>query len=354
MKQSGNTILITGGTGSMGRAIASLLPGKRYEEVRILSRSAAKQEEMKRVYQKNKTVYPFFRFIQGDITDRETLRKAIEGCSEVIHTAAMKDIVRCEEYPLNAMKVNVDAPLMLLEESIRSGVRKVVMVSTDKAVFPSSVMGMTKALMERAALKIACQQRDKAKEKRTILCIIRPGNLLGSAGTVLPIFIRQAKEGKHLTVTDPAMTRFLMTPADAARYAIDALEHTKENTILIKQALTYSIGALARAVLKLYSPLYSENPDKGITITGARAGEKKSETMASAQEIQSACKAASRQPEEESYFFFGPEIDCSDANKAFEHTHTYCSEGFSSDNGIPVSEQQLIRIISDYENNNAI
>ncbi len=328
----------------MGRAIASLLHKEKYNEVRILSRCTEKQKKMQKMY-------PHFLFIQGDITNRETLSMAVCGCHEVIHTAAMKDITRCEEDPLSAMKVNIDASIMLLEESIKAGVKRVVMVSTDKAVFPSSVMGMTKALMERAALRIAGTQENTPANKRTTLAIIRPGNLLGSAGTVLPIFIKQAKAGKKLTVTDPEMTRFMMTPLDAAEYALFALEQPPVNAIVIKKAQTYSIGALAMAVLKIFSPVYSLRPEKGITITGAKPGEKKSETMCSAHEIQNCSTINLQQSSAESFFFFSPETDYPISNKAFNSADKYYTEGFNSRNGLETKEETLFKIISDYEKN---
>ncbi len=270
MIDTGKTILVTGGTGSLGSALASLLK-ERGAQVRIFSRDKSKQEKM-RLY------YPTFNYIQGDITDPHALTNALRGCNYVIHTAAMKDIKECEENPLEAIKVNVHSTQMLLEACEKAGVGKIVLVSSDKAVLPSSAMGMTKALMEKCAIAY--------KPHNLAITIVRLGNLLGSAGTVLPIFINMAKQGKVLTVTDPAMSRFLMTPQSAANYIMDVLEKSQGNSIVLQKVQSYTLDSLARAVIGLYHPTAKSEPSHAITITGAGAGEKSYETMATTNELQ--------------------------------------------------------------------
>jgi UDP-glucose 4-epimerase len=270
MTDTGKTILVTGGTGSLGTALASVLK-ERGAQVRIFSRDKSKQEKMR-------LNYPTFNYIQGDITDPHALTNALRGCNYVIHTAAMKDVKGCEENPLEAIKVNVHSTQMLLEACEKAGVGKIVLVSSDKAVLPSGAMGMTKALMEKCAIAY--------KPHNLAITIVRLGNLLGSAGTVLPIFINLAKQGKVLTVTDPAMSRFLMTPQSSANYIMDALEKSQGNSIVLQKVQSYTLESLARAVIELYHPTAKSDPSSAITITGAAAGEKLYETMATTNELQ--------------------------------------------------------------------
>ena len=259
-------ILITGGSGSLGMALADILVRCGADKVIIYSKNGDKNEAMRRRF-------PIFEYITGDIRDFDLLKKACENIDYVIHAAALKDVHICEKNPLEAIDINVNGTVKLLDAAQINNVNKVIVVSSDKAVYPSGVMGITKAMME----KIATAHNAPG-------IIIRPGNLMGSTGTVVPLFIKQVKEGKNLTVTNPEMTRFLMTPESAAEYLLFALEHGQPKSLVLQKAPAYSIGMLASAIIDLYSqdPLHRK---ESITVIGSRPGEKLYETMITEEEI---------------------------------------------------------------------
>lgn len=262
-------IAITGGTGSFGRAIALRLKEMGAAEVRLFSRN-------------NGTKW------QGDIRDREAVRKLVEGVNIVIHAAALKDVHYCENNPQEATEINVYGTINLLEAAAEAGVEKVVVISTDKACYPVGTMGITKALMEKFVLDFSCRTNlpDKRSGQnpvnRPVCTIVRFGNLAGTSGTVIPLFIKQTIEGKELTVTDPQMTRFLMTLESASDLVIFALENGKNGDIIVEKAKAVSLKTLAQSIQKMYG---GNEHNNAIKITGARPGEKLCETMATAEEI---------------------------------------------------------------------
>lgn len=273
------SFLITGGTGSFGNALCRRLVSLNITDVTIFSRDRGKQESMS-------AKYPFFKLISGDINEREKLMNAMKNIDYVIHAAALKDVVLCEKNPALAAKINITGTETVLNCAIESGVKKIIAVSSDKAVNPSGVMGMTKAIMERMVKAKALETEFKSSGKDTpsAISLVRFGNLTGSSGTVIPLFIKQASEGKRLTVTDPDMTRFLMTPEASADYLLFTLMHSSNGDLFIKKSHSVSIGTIAKSVIEIVSG-GDPSSQLGYMVTGARAGEKKFETMASAAEI---------------------------------------------------------------------
>jgi UDP-glucose 4-epimerase len=233
------------------------------------------------------------KFFCGDVTDRYLVESAVAGCDYLIHAAALKDVTYCEKHPLEALQVNVYGTNNVIESAIMHKVKKVVIVSTDKAVAPAGTMGITKAMMERLVLSKSTENRAISEQQNstTSLIIIRFGNLMGSSGTVVPLFIKQVKEGKKLTVTNPQMTRFMMTLDQAAEYALFALENGNNGDIIIRNSPALSIGNLAKAVIELYGgdttdgSISDSDSSTGIIVTGARPGERLYEIMASEQEM---------------------------------------------------------------------
>ena len=284
------TVLITGGTGSFGSELFKFLYALRPEEIRILSRDKLKQEE----FAQHIPVLTNVKFFLGDISDKSIVNEAIKGCDFIFHAAALKDVSYCEQHPLEALAVNVYGTNNIIESAIEHKVKKVVVVSTDKAVAPAGTMGITKAMMERVVLSKSSEieKQDIENLKFTLpspsFVIIRFGNLMGASGTVVPLFIKQVKEGKKLTVTNPQMTRFMMTLSQAAEYALFALEKGNNGDIIIRNSPALSIGNLARAVIELYGKNSKDelsDSSSRIIVTGSRPGERLFEIMASEQEM---------------------------------------------------------------------
>ncbi|PKO95832.1 MAG: UDP-glucose 4-epimerase [Bacteroidetes bacterium HGW-Bacteroidetes-7] len=296
------TILITGGTGSFGSTLAKLLVYHNPKEIRILSRDIEKQQSLKLVIDQllekkdSKEIFSKtqIKLLTGDITDKSVVNEAVKGCDFIFHAAALKDVLYCEQHPLEALSVNVYGTNNIIESAVDHKVQKVVVVSTDKAVAPAGTMGITKAMMERVVLSKSSEienhklEDPKTDHQATSFVIIRFGNLMGSSGTVVPLFIKQVKEGKKLTVTNPKMTRFMMTLSQAAEYALFALEKGNNGDIIIRNSPALSIGNLARAVIELYG-INVKNGEfdstSQIIVTGSRPGERLFEIMASDQEM---------------------------------------------------------------------
>lgn len=288
-------ILITGGTGSFGGELVKMLINTEhnfsFNEIRILSRDKGRQERFKADISSTGGVKNFSTQIKlfcGDITQDHIVDKAVSGCDYIIHAAALKDVTYCEQHPLEALQVNVYGTDNVIKSAIKHKVKKVIIISTDKAVAPAGTMGITKAMMERLVLS---KTITKADASSTSLIIIRFGNLIGSSGTVVPLFIQQVKEGEKLTVTNPQMTRFMMTLDQAAEYALFALENGNNGEIIIRNSPALSIGNLAKAVIELYGgdtsngSISDSDNSTGIIVTGTRPGERLYEIMASEQEM---------------------------------------------------------------------
>jgi UDP-glucose 4-epimerase len=269
-------VVITGGTGSFGTALAKRLAASGNCDVVIFSRNRDKQERMRERF-------PSFRYIIGDILNRLDLENAIDGADYLIHAAALKEVPYCEENPMEAALNNITGTNIVIESSIAKGLKKVLIISTDKAVLPSSAMGISKAMMEKVVWAKANQidVNSSSQKPVTALSVIRFGNLLGSTGTVIPLFIKQIRDGKPLTVTNPDMTRFMMTLEHSVNYALFALENGLNGDLIIERASSVSIGDIATAVIENTPGSSSAQ----YTITGARAGEKLYEIMATEQEM---------------------------------------------------------------------
>lgn len=266
----GATVLITGGTGTFGHAFLDKCLAAEAGEVRIFSRDEKKQYDMACMYRE----YPQVRFFLGDIRDRATIDPAMEDVDFVFHAAAMKQVPSCEKFPMEAVKTNIIGSRNTLDSAIAHKVRKVVCLSTDKAVYPTSAMGMTKAYMEKLALQAA------ARNAGTDVVITRFGNLIASRGSAVPLFIEQVQNGMPITITDPEMTRFIMTPEEAADLVETAFKIGKNGQILVKKSASSSTGALAAAVER-WMGLPEDYPVKYI---GMRPGEKMNESLLTEEE----------------------------------------------------------------------
>ena len=266
---NGEKILITGGTGSFGNAVLERFLDSEISEIRILSRDEKKQHDMRIKYNNNK-----IKFYIGDVRNPESLRDAIRGVDYVFHAAALKQVPSCEFHPLQATKTNVIGTENVLEAAIVCGVDKVICLSTDKAVYPINAMGISKALMEKVAVAKA------RNSNSTTICVTRYGNVMASRGSVIPLFVDQVRAGNSLTVTDPNMTRFMMTLDDAVDLVLYAFENGKSGDIFVQKAPAATIETLAYALTDLMGK--AEHP---VNIIGTRHGEKLYEALLSREEM---------------------------------------------------------------------
>lgn len=262
-------LLITGGTGSFGNAVMNKFLDKDFKEIRIFSRDEKKQDDMRKKYFNDK-----LKFYIGDVRDRNSIRDAMYGVDFVFHAAALKQVPSCEFFPMEAVKTNIVGTDNVLSVAIEQGIKKVVCLSTDKAAYPINAMGISKAMMEKV---IVAKARDVDSD-RTTICCTRYGNVMASRGSVIPLFINQIKEGKPLTVTDPEMTRFLMSLDEAVDLVVEAFKYAKAGDIWVQKSVASTIKELAQAVLELFEV---EAPVK---IIGTRHGEKQSETLLTKEE----------------------------------------------------------------------
>lgn len=270
------TVLITGGTGSFGNAVVEQLLDRGCGEIRIFSRDEAKQDVMRNRVTRRGDV----RFFLGDVRDRASVERVMRGVDLVFHAAALKQVPSCEFFPLEAVATNVTGSANVLESAIAAGVRRVVVLGTDKAVYPVNAMGMTKALMEKVMQATA---RNLALDNfDTVVCSVRYGNVLASRGSVVPLFLDQISRGEVLTVTEPSMTRFLLPLNEAVDLVEFAWTNGQNGDIFIRKAPACTIGDLAQAVQNVFdSPV-------GIKEMGMRHGEKLYETLATRQELRQA------------------------------------------------------------------
>jgi UDP-glucose 4-epimerase len=264
------TLLITGGTGSFGHAVLKHFLDSNLREIRIFSRDEKKQEDM-RIALGNERV----KFYIGDVRDYDSIYDALSGVDYVFHAAALKQVPSCEFYPLEAVRTNVLGADNVLRAAIEREVKRVVVLSTDKAVYPINAMGMSKALME----KVTIAKSRVCDPNKTILCATRYGNVMASRGSVIPLFIDQLLAGKSLTLTDPNMTRFLMSLDDSVGLVLYAFENAKPGDIFVQKSPASTIAVLAQALKEL---LKRDNP---INIIGTRHGEKLYESLISREEM---------------------------------------------------------------------
>lgn len=266
---SNSRLLITGGTGSFGNAVLERFLHTKISEIRIFSRDEKKQDDMRKRYKSDK-----IKFYIGDVRDLHSLQDAVRGVDYIFHAAALKQVPSCEFFPLEAVRTNVLGTDNLLTAAIGAGVKRVVCLSTDKAAYPINAMGMSKAMME----KVAAAKARAVSDGNTSICCTRYGNVMCSRGSVIPLFIEQIKKGEALTVTNPEMTRFLMSLEDAVDLVLFAFTHGASGDLFIQKADSCTIGDLARAVKEMF--------DSGakVKMIGTRHGEKVYETLMTVEE----------------------------------------------------------------------
>jgi len=263
------TLLITGGTGSFGNAVLNrFLYTDHFKEIRIFSRDEKKQDDMRNQIKNDK-----LKFYIGDVRDYSSVERAMRGVDYVFHAAALKQVPSCEFFPLEATKTNVFGTQNVIDAAGVNKVKKVICLSTDKAAYPINAMGISKALMEKVAVAASRNLTD------TSVCLTRYGNVMASRGSVIPLFLKQIKEGKSITITDPNMTRFLMSLEEAVELVLFAFEHGNSGDLFVNKAPAGTIGDLAQALKELC------NADNEIKIIGTRHGEKLYETLCTREEI---------------------------------------------------------------------
>lgn len=263
-------LMITGGTGSFGNTVLKRFLSTEVREIRIFSRDEKKQEEMRIALND-----PKLKFYIGDVRDFDSIHQAMKGVDYVFHAAALKQVPSCEFYPLEAVRTNVLGSENVMEAAIERGVSRVVMLSTDKAVYPINAMGISKALMEKAMVAKARMQN----AGETVLCATRYGNVMASRGSVIPLFVSQLRKGEPLTVTDPDMTRFLMSLEDSVDLVLYAFQHGKLGDIFVQKAPAATVGDLAQALKEIF---VKNNP---VRVIGTRHGEKLYESLISREEM---------------------------------------------------------------------
>lgn len=268
-KQS--SLLITGGTGSFGNAVLRRFLGSDIAEIRIFSRDEKKQDDMRKKYANSK-----LKFYIGDVRDRHSVAAAMRGVNYVFHAAALKQVPSCEFHPMQAVQTNVIGTENVLEAAVAAGVERVVCLSTDKAVYPINAMGISKAMME----KVMVAASRNLEGTGTVICGTRYGNVMASRGSVIPLFVDQIFAGKPITVTDPTMTRFMMTLADAVDLVLHAFRHGNNGDIFVQKAPAATVDVLAKSILELM-----QRPEHPVHVIGTRHGEKLYEALLSREEM---------------------------------------------------------------------
>lgn len=268
---SNKTLLITGGTGSFGNAVLKRFLDTDIAEIRIFSRDEKKQDDMRKRY-----ASPKLKFYIGDVRDYQSVLNATRGVDYIFHAAALKQVPSCEFHPMEAVKTNVIGTENVLEAAIQNEVKRVVCLSTDKAVYPINAMGISKAMME----KVMVAKSRNVDETKTVICGTRYGNVMASRGSVIPLFIEQIRAGKPLTLTDPNMTRFMMTLADAVDLVLYAFEHGNNGDMFVQKAPAATVETLAKALTRML-----EMPAHPIQVIGTRHGEKLYEALLSREEM---------------------------------------------------------------------
>lgn len=306
------TLLITGGTGSFGNAVLQrFLHTDHFSEIRIISRDEKKQDDMRNELKNSK-----LKFFIGDVRDFNSVEPATRGVDYIFHAAALKQVPSCEFFPMEAVKTNVIGTQNVIRAAGKNGVKKVICLSTDKAAYPINAMGISKAMMEKVAIA------ESRNLQNTIVCLTRYGNVMASRGSVIPLFVNQIKAGKVITITDPKMTRFLMSLEEAVELVLFAFEHGNSGDLFVNKAPAGTIGDLAVALKDLF------NADNPVKIIGTRHGEKLYETLCTREEMIKA---------EDMGEFYRIPADNRDLNYA-----QYFSEG-----------EKDISLIEDYHSHNA-
>lgn len=328
------TILITGGTGSFGNAFLDVILNQyEFKEIRIFSRDEKKQDDLRK-----KINNPKVKFFIGDVRDKESIRLASIDCNYIFHAAALKQVPSCEFFPLEAIKTNILGTENVIDVSIVNNVEKIICLSTDKSVYPINAMGLSKALMEKVIISKARSIGNKSKTK---ICITRYGNVIGSRGSVIPLFINQIKDNKSITATDLTMTRFMMTMSEAIQLVLYAFKNGKSGEIFIKKTFSATIENIIDAIKSIYN-----KPNYKVKAIGIRHGEKMHETLMSAEE--------KLKSEDKGNFYIIP-YDKRDLNYDTYFTKgsvNLLGDNYSSDNVKQLSISELKKIILNYQKNN--
>ncbi len=265
------TLLITGGTGSFGNAVLSRFLNTDIKEIRIFSRDEKKQDDMR-----HRLNNPKVKFYIGNVRDKRSVDYAVRGVDFIFHAAALKQVPSCEFFPIEAVNTNVLGAQNVLDSAYSHGVKRMIVLSTDKAVYPINAMGLSKALMEKV---MQAKARSMGDDLNTVFCGTRYGNVMASRGSVIPLFVEQIKSGKDITITDPNMTRFMMTLEDAVDLVLYAFQHGINGDMFIQKSPASTIGGLAQALIELYQS------ESKIRIIGTRHGEKLYETLVNREEM---------------------------------------------------------------------
>lgn len=317
---SNKTLLITGGTGSFGNLVLRRFIDTDIKEIRVFSRDEKKQNDMRGKIRSDKVKYYI-----GDVRDINSLEFAMRGVDYIFHAAALKQVPSCEFHPFEALKTNSIGAENVLKSAFRNNVKKVICLSTDKAVYPINAMGMTKALMEKIAIS-----KSRMNSVATVVTCTRYGNVMASRGSVIPLFISQIKQGKDVTVTDPNMTRFMMSLDDAVDLVLFAYEHGKSGDLFVQKAPASNIGQLARVLKKIF------DANNEIKIIGTRHGEKLYETLVTREE-------RIRSEDLGDYFKIFPDDRDLNYSKYFSEGEEQISkiEDYNSHNTHQLSDQEL-------------
>jgi UDP-N-acetylglucosamine 4,6-dehydratase/5-epimerase len=269
MQINNKKLLITGGTGSFGKAVLNrFLHTDHFNEIRIFSRDEKKQDDMRNIYNSDK-----LKFYIGDVRDLSSVERAMTGVDYVFHAAALKQVPSCEFFPMEAVKTNVIGTQNVIDAAVKYEVKKVICLSTDKAAYPINAMGISKAMMEKVAIAAS------RNLKKTTVCLTRYGNVMASRGSVIPLFVKQIKAGHDITITDPNMTRFLMSLDEAVELVLFAFEHGNSGDLFVNKAPAGTIGDLAQALKEIFKS------DSAMKIIGTRHGEKLYETLCTREEM---------------------------------------------------------------------
>jgi len=264
-------LLITGGTGSFGNAVLKRFLDTDIKEIRIFSRDEKKQDDMRHTLQN-----PKVKFYIGDVRNKRSVDNAMQGVDFIFHAAALKQVPSCEFFPIEAVNTNVLGTQNVLDSAVEHGVKRMIVLSTDKAAYPINAMGISKAMMEKVAIAKA---RSLGEDSITTICLTRYGNVMASRGSVIPLFVDQMNAGKDITVTDPNMTRFMMTLDDAVDLVIYAFQHGQNGDLFVQKAPAATLEVLAKAIIELYKS------NSQVRIIGTRHGEKLYETLVTREEM---------------------------------------------------------------------
>ena len=321
----GKTLLVTGGTGSFGNEILRHFLRTTVREIRVFSRDEKKQEDMRIAINDSKV-----KFYIGDVRQYDSVYEAMHGVDYVFHAAALKQVPSCEFYPMDAIRTNVLGADNVMNAAIARGVQRMVFLSTDKAVYPINAMGLSKAMME----KVMIAKSRMRSEGETVLCATRYGNVMASRGSVIPLFISQIKAGKPVTITDPSMTRFLMSLKDSVQVVLHAYEHAQQGDIFVQKAPAATLDVLARALIRIFG-------GKGdIRIIGTRHGEKLFESLVSREEM------AKASDDEQYYRIPADNRDLNYAKYFVEgETTVSTTEDYTSHNTHRLSEDETIALL---------